>query len=113
MYYKFSGITQKLTGSAPTAAYSPQGLRPSVPAESPTMIFATPTKLVSEAGATVEYMGASKINELQKLFQVGNKYFKTIKAHSETGLNDHKWNGAHEHSSSIRISVHKVDRLPT
>lgn len=47
-----------------------QGLRPCVPAESPTMIFATPTKLVSEAGATVEYMGASKINELQKLFQV-------------------------------------------
>ncbi|XP_035469486.1 cytochrome c oxidase subunit 7A-related protein, mitochondrial [Scophthalmus maximus] len=84
MYYKFSGITQKLTGSAPTAAYSPQGLRPSVPAESPTMIFATPTKLVSEAGATVEYMGASKINELQKLFQAPDG----VPVHLKRGLPD-------------------------
>ncbi|KAA8581396.1 hypothetical protein FQN60_002977 [Etheostoma spectabile] len=63
MYYKFSGFTQKLTGSAPTAAYSPQGLRPSVPAESPAMIFATPTKVVSEAGSMVEYMGANKTSD--------------------------------------------------
>ncbi|AWP17921.1 Potassium voltage-gated channel subfamily G member 3 [Scophthalmus maximus] len=84
MYYKFSGITQKLTGSAPTAAYSPQGLRPCVPAESPTMIFATPTKLVSEAGATVEYMGASKINELQKLFQAPDG----VPVHLKRGLPD-------------------------
>ncbi|KAM8729974.1 cytochrome c oxidase subunit 7A2-like, mitochondrial [Acanthopagrus schlegelii] len=69
MYYKFSGITQKLTGSAPTAAYNPQGLRPVVPAESPTMIFASPTKVVSEAGSTAEYLGANRVPDLQKLFQ--------------------------------------------
>ncbi|XP_071319269.1 cytochrome c oxidase subunit 7A-related protein, mitochondrial [Trachinotus anak] len=69
MYYKFSGFTQKLTGSAPTAAYSPQGLRPGVPAESPTMIFATPTKVVSEGAATVEYMGANRVQEFQRIFQ--------------------------------------------
>lgn len=34
------------------------------------MIFATPTKVVSEAGATAEYMGANKVPDLQKLFQV-------------------------------------------
>lgn len=49
-----------------------QGLRAGVPAESPTMIFATPTKVVSEAGSTVEYMGANKVPDLQRLFQVIN-----------------------------------------
>ncbi|KAM3592739.1 uncharacterized protein V6R79_024190 [Siganus canaliculatus] len=72
MYYKFSGITQKLTGSAPTTAYSPQGLRPGVPAETPTMIFATPTKMASEAGATVEYLGANKVPDFQRLFQTSD-----------------------------------------
>ncbi len=47
-----------------------QGLRPGVPAESPTMVFATPTKVVSEAGSTVEYLGANRVPDLQKLFQV-------------------------------------------
>uniref|UniRef100_A0A3B4UQN1 Cytochrome c oxidase subunit 7A2-like, mitochondrial n=1 Tax=Seriola dumerili TaxID=41447 RepID=A0A3B4UQN1_SERDU len=78
MYYKFSGFTQKLTGSGPTAAYSPQGLRPGVPAESPSMIFATPTKVVSEAGATVEYMGANKVQEFQRIFQAYLKILCTI-----------------------------------
>ncbi|XP_074475825.1 cytochrome c oxidase subunit 7A2-like, mitochondrial [Sebastes fasciatus] len=72
MYYKFSGFTQKLTGSGPAAAYSPQGLKPSVPAEAPTMIFATPTKVVSEAGSTVEYMGANRVPDLQRLFQTSD-----------------------------------------
>ncbi|XP_042252227.1 cytochrome c oxidase subunit 7A-related protein, mitochondrial [Thunnus albacares] len=72
MYYKFSGFTQKLTGSSSTTAYSPQGLRPSVPVETPAMVFATPTKVVSEAGATVEYMGANKVPEFQKLFQTSD-----------------------------------------
>ncbi|XP_069015910.1 cytochrome c oxidase subunit 7A-related protein, mitochondrial [Embiotoca jacksoni] len=72
MYYKFSGLTQKLTGSAPAAAYSPQGLKPGLPAESPTMIFATPTKLVSEGVGTVEYMGANRVPDLQKLFQTAD-----------------------------------------
>ncbi|XP_014325195.1 cytochrome c oxidase subunit 7A-related protein, mitochondrial [Xiphophorus maculatus] len=72
MYYKFSGFTQKLTGAAPTAAYNPQGLKLSLPAESPTMIFATPTKLVSEAGSTVEYLGTNKVPDLQKFFQTSD-----------------------------------------
>ncbi|CAI5658561.1 cytochrome c oxidase subunit 7A2-like, mitochondrial [Oreochromis niloticus] len=72
MYYKFSGFTQKLTGSAPATAYNPQGLRSGLPAESPTMIFATPTKVVSEAGATAEYMGANKVPDLQKVFQTSD-----------------------------------------
>ncbi|XP_041830843.1 cytochrome c oxidase subunit 7A-related protein, mitochondrial [Melanotaenia boesemani] len=72
MYYKFSGITQKLTGSAPTTAYSPQGLKQSLPAESPTMIFATPTKVVAEAGAMVEYMGTNRVPDFQRLFQTSD-----------------------------------------
>lgn len=47
-----------------------QGLRVGVPAESPTMTFATPTKVVSEAGAMVEYMGSNRVPDLQRLFQV-------------------------------------------
>ncbi|TKS89792.1 Cytochrome c oxidase subunit 7A-related protein, mitochondrial [Collichthys lucidus] len=72
MYYKFSGFTQKLTGSAPAAAYSPQGLRPGVPAEAPAMIFASPTKLASEAGTVVEYMGANRVPDLQRIFQTSD-----------------------------------------
>lgn len=72
MNYKFSGFTQKLTGSATPAAHSPQGLKPGLPAESPTMIFATPTKVVSEGAATVEYLGANKVPDLQKIFQTSD-----------------------------------------
>ncbi|TNN26412.1 Cytochrome c oxidase subunit 7A-related protein, mitochondrial [Liparis tanakae] len=74
MYYKFSGVTQKLTGSGPAAAYSPQGLRSGVPAEGPAMVFASPTKMASQAGSTVEYMGANRVPELQRLFQVRTIY---------------------------------------
>ncbi|XP_059181384.1 cytochrome c oxidase subunit 7A-related protein, mitochondrial isoform X1 [Centropristis striata] len=84
MYYKFSGVTQKLTGSAPTAAYSPQGLRPNVPAEAPTMIFGTPTKVVSEAGSTVEYMGTNRVPDFQRLFQTSDG----IPIHLKRGLSD-------------------------
>ncbi|XP_044034595.1 cytochrome c oxidase subunit 7A-related protein, mitochondrial isoform X2 [Siniperca chuatsi] len=84
MYYKFSGFTQKLTGSAPTPAYSPQGLRPGVPAESPAMVFATPTKMVSEAGATVEYMGANRVPDLQRIFQTSDG----IPIHLKRGVPD-------------------------
>ncbi|XP_051928219.1 cytochrome c oxidase subunit 7A-related protein, mitochondrial isoform X2 [Hippocampus zosterae] len=69
MYYKFSGITQKLAGSSSSTAYAPQGLRPVVPTESSTMIFATPTKVVSEAGPVVEYLGANKVPDFQRIFQ--------------------------------------------
>ncbi|KAM3859417.1 cytochrome c oxidase subunit 7A2-like, mitochondrial [Diretmus argenteus] len=84
MYYKFSGVTQKLTGSAHLAAYTPQGLRPGVPAEPPTMIFATPTKVVSEAGSTVEYMGANRVPSFQKIFQAQDG----IPVHLKRGLSD-------------------------
>ncbi|KAK7919152.1 hypothetical protein WMY93_010436 [Mugilogobius chulae] len=69
MYYKFSGFTQKLTGAAPATAYSPQGLKPGLAAEPPTMIFATPTKVVSESGAVVEYLGGNKVPDMQRIFQ--------------------------------------------
>lgn len=46
-----------------------QGLRPGVPAESPAMMFAAPTKMISEAGA-VEYLGANRVPDLQRLYQV-------------------------------------------
>ncbi|XP_072229728.1 cytochrome c oxidase subunit 7A-related protein, mitochondrial [Leuresthes tenuis] len=84
MYYKFSGFTQKLTGSVPTAALGPQGLKQGLPAESPTMIFATPTKVVSEAGATVEYMGANRVPDLQRLFQTSDG----IPIHLKRGVPD-------------------------
>ncbi|XP_073337989.1 cytochrome c oxidase subunit 7A2-like, mitochondrial [Pagrus major] len=71
MYYKLSGVTQRLTG-APAAAYNPQGLRPVVPPASPPMIFASPTKLVSEAGSQVEYLGANRVPDLQKAFQTAD-----------------------------------------
>ncbi|CAL8303274.1 unnamed protein product [Lota lota] len=72
MYYKFSGFTQKLTGSGLASVYSPQGLRPGVPAEAPAMVFATPTKLVSGAGTALEYMGANQVPDLQRLFQIAD-----------------------------------------
>ncbi|XP_029383780.1 cytochrome c oxidase subunit 7A2-like, mitochondrial [Echeneis naucrates] len=84
MYYKFSGFTQKLTGSAPMAAYCPQGLRPGVPAESPTMIFGTPTKVVSEASPTVEYMGANRVQEFQRIFQASD----SVPVHLKRGVPD-------------------------
>lgn len=47
-----------------------QGLRPGVPTEAPPMVFASPTKVVSEAGPTVEYLGTNKVPDLQRIFQV-------------------------------------------
>ncbi|XP_069624692.1 cytochrome c oxidase subunit 7A-related protein, mitochondrial [Ranitomeya imitator] len=67
MYYKFNGFTQKLVGSVPAEAYSPQGLRPFTYPEAPAPIFASPTKFPSEAGS--EYRGKNRVPELQKLFQ--------------------------------------------
>ncbi|KAA0717670.1 Cytochrome c oxidase subunit 7A-related protein, mitochondrial COX7a-related protein [Triplophysa tibetana] len=69
MYYKVSGVTGKLTGASAASAYSPQGLKPVVPSQSPPMIFALPTKVVSEAGPAVHYMGINKVPDLQKIFQ--------------------------------------------
>ncbi|XP_044070729.1 uncharacterized protein LOC122884638 isoform X2 [Siniperca chuatsi] len=45
------------------------GLRPGVPPVSPPIIFASPTKLASETGSQVEYLGANRVPELQKVFQ--------------------------------------------
>ncbi|XP_071335906.1 cytochrome c oxidase subunit 7A2-like, mitochondrial [Trachinotus anak] len=83
MYYKLNGVTQRLTG-APAAAYTPQGLRPSVPPVSPPVIFASPTKLVSEAGGQVEYMGPNRVQEMQKLFQKADG----VPVHLKRGLID-------------------------
>ncbi|XP_051910785.1 cytochrome c oxidase subunit 7A-related protein, mitochondrial-like isoform X3 [Hippocampus zosterae] len=68
MYYKFNSITQRLTG-ATANAYTPQGLRPAVPPVSPPVIFASPTKLATEAGSQVQYLGVNKVPDLQRLFQ--------------------------------------------
>ncbi|XP_062319831.1 cytochrome c oxidase subunit 7A-related protein, mitochondrial-like [Osmerus eperlanus] len=83
MYYKISGVTQKLVGAAPTA-YAPQGLKLTVPTEAPPLIFATPTKVVSEAASTVEYMGINKVPDMQKLFQRSDG----IPVHLKRGLMD-------------------------
>ncbi|KAM4607783.1 cytochrome c oxidase subunit 7A2-like, mitochondrial [Polymixia lowei] len=83
MYYKLNGITQRLTGAAPTA-YLPQGLKPGVPMDAPPIIFASPTKIVSEAGGQVEYMGANKVPALQSLFQKSDG----IPVHLKRGLMD-------------------------
>nr|XP_046258458.1 cytochrome c oxidase subunit 7A-related protein, mitochondrial-like isoform X2 [Scatophagus argus] len=68
MYYRLNGVTQRLTG-APVAAYSPQGLRPGVPPVSPPIMFASPNKLASEARSQSEYLGVSRVPDLQKVFQ--------------------------------------------
>uniref|UniRef100_A0A8C7ELJ9 Cytochrome c oxidase subunit 7A-related protein, mitochondrial n=1 Tax=Neovison vison TaxID=452646 RepID=A0A8C7ELJ9_NEOVI len=65
MCYKFSGFTQKLTGTWASDAYSPQGLRPLVSTEAPPIIFATPTKLSSDF-PVYYYAGKNKVPELQK-----------------------------------------------
>ncbi|KAK6329408.1 cytochrome c oxidase subunit 7A-related protein, mitochondrial [Coregonus clupeaformis] len=83
-YYKFSGFSQRLTGSAPATAYSPQGLRPGLPAEPPTMTFATPTKMVSESGAMMEYLGVNKVPDFQRLFQTSDG----IPVHLKRGVPD-------------------------
>uniref|UniRef100_A0A8C2EU31 Cytochrome c oxidase subunit 7A2 like n=1 Tax=Cyprinus carpio TaxID=7962 RepID=A0A8C2EU31_CYPCA len=75
MYYKVSGVTGKLTGATAASAYSPQGLKPTVPSQAPPMIFAVPTKVVSETGSVAHYMGINKVPELQKIFQV---FFKGL-----------------------------------
>uniref|UniRef100_A0AAZ3Q6N5 Uncharacterized protein n=1 Tax=Oncorhynchus tshawytscha TaxID=74940 RepID=A0AAZ3Q6N5_ONCTS len=83
-YYKFSGFSQRLTGSAPATAYSPQGLRSGLPAEPPTMTFATPTKMVSESGAMVEYLGVNKVPYFQRLFQTSDG----VPVHLKRGVPD-------------------------
>ncbi|XP_072491862.1 cytochrome c oxidase subunit 7A2-like, mitochondrial [Notamacropus eugenii] len=83
MYYKFSGFTQKLTGSWASAAYSPQGLKPVASSEAPPIIFATPTKFASEA-APYDYAGKNKVPELQKFFQKSDG----LPVHLKHGLPD-------------------------
>uniref|UniRef100_A0A4W5PV13 Cytochrome c oxidase subunit 7A2 like n=1 Tax=Hucho hucho TaxID=62062 RepID=A0A4W5PV13_9TELE len=60
------------------------GLRVTVPKEPPPMIFATPTKYVSEAGNMVEYLGHNKVPALQKLFQKSDG----VPVHLKGGLMD-------------------------
>lgn len=47
-----------------------KGLKPMVPAQAPQMVFASPTKVVSETGSLAHYMGVNNVHELQKIFQV-------------------------------------------
>uniref|UniRef100_A0A9J8A3Q9 Cytochrome c oxidase subunit 7A2 like n=2 Tax=Cyprinus carpio TaxID=7962 RepID=A0A9J8A3Q9_CYPCA len=61
-----------------------QGLRSNIPSESPTIIFATPTKLVSESSAAVEYMGGNKVPDLQRIFQASDE----IPVHLKRGVPD-------------------------
>ncbi|NP_001089916.1 cytochrome c oxidase subunit VIIa polypeptide 2 like L homeolog [Xenopus laevis] len=82
MYYKFSGLTQKLVGAVPTEAYNPQGLRPTF-TEAPVTIFATPTKLATESAAT-SYLGDNRVPDLQKLFQKSDG----LPVHLKRGLPD-------------------------
>ncbi|KAI7796769.1 cytochrome c oxidase subunit 7A-related protein, mitochondrial [Triplophysa rosa] len=84
MYYTFSGFTQRLTGAASSSAYSPQGLRTNIPSESTTIIFATPTRVVSQSGPVVEYMGANKVPDLQRIFQASDE----IPVHLKRGVPD-------------------------
>ncbi|KAM4591785.1 cytochrome c oxidase subunit 7A2-like, mitochondrial [Odontesthes bonariensis] len=83
MYYRLNGVTQRLTGASATA-YSPQGLRPAAAPQSPPVIFATPTKVVSEAGSQVEYLGANKVPAMQKFFQISDG----VPVHLKKGLMD-------------------------
>ncbi|TRY91241.1 hypothetical protein DNTS_000555 [Danionella cerebrum] len=85
MYYKFSGFTQRLTGASSPSAYRPQALRPNVPAESPAMIFFSPTKLVTESKDPGEcFMITNRVPELQKLFQAADD----VPVHLKRGLPD-------------------------
>ncbi|CAL8367835.1 cytochrome c oxidase subunit 7A-related protein, mitochondrial [Gadus morhua] len=83
MYYRLNGVTQRLTG-APTSAYVPQGLKPGLPAEPSPLIFASPTKLVSEAASQAEYLGANRVPALQKMFQKADG----IPVHLKRGVMD-------------------------
>ncbi|KAM9726721.1 LOW QUALITY PROTEIN: cytochrome c oxidase subunit 7A2-like, mitochondrial [Menidia menidia] len=83
MYYRLNGVTQRLSGAS-AAAYSPQGLRPAAPPESRPVIFATPTKVVSEAGGQAEFLGANRVPALQKLFQAADG----LPVHLKGGLVD-------------------------
>uniref|UniRef100_A0A4X2KHH6 Cytochrome c oxidase subunit 7A2-like, mitochondrial n=1 Tax=Vombatus ursinus TaxID=29139 RepID=A0A4X2KHH6_VOMUR len=83
MYYKFSGFTQKLTGSWASAAYSPQVLKPVTSSEASPLMFATPTKFASET-APYDYAGKNKVPELQKFFQKSDG----LPVHLKHGLPD-------------------------
>ncbi|XP_060687391.1 cytochrome c oxidase subunit 7A-related protein, mitochondrial [Hemiscyllium ocellatum] len=70
MFYKFNGFTQRLSGGAGPVAYCPQGLKPLVSTETPTMIFATPTKPISELeGGGMHFLGRNKVPDFQQMFQ--------------------------------------------
>uniref|UniRef100_A0A8C3GUE1 Cytochrome c oxidase subunit 7A2-like, mitochondrial n=1 Tax=Corvus moneduloides TaxID=1196302 RepID=A0A8C3GUE1_CORMO len=68
MYYKFSGFAQRLVGATAAAAYTPQGLKPLVPTESPALIFGT-SKPPSDLPAAESFLGKNKVPDLQKVFQ--------------------------------------------
>ncbi|XP_005988400.1 cytochrome c oxidase subunit 7A-related protein, mitochondrial [Latimeria chalumnae] len=70
MYYKFSGVTQRLAGCSPLTAYRPQGLAPGTPADPPPLIFATPVRQSLETSHDPpNYMGTNRVPSLQRVFQ--------------------------------------------
>ncbi|XP_029376837.1 cytochrome c oxidase subunit 7A-related protein, mitochondrial-like [Echeneis naucrates] len=83
MYYRLNGVTQRLTG-APATAYNPQGLRPNVPPVSTPVIFAAPTKVASQTVGQVEYLGANRVQDMQKIFQKADG----VPVHLKRGLID-------------------------
>ncbi|KAG2467110.1 COX7R oxidase, partial [Polypterus senegalus] len=60
------------------------GLRPVAPSEAPKLIFATPTKIASEAGMAEHYLGVNRVPDLQKLFQKSDG----IPVHLKRGVPD-------------------------
>ncbi|XP_062346350.1 cytochrome c oxidase subunit 7A-related protein, mitochondrial isoform X1 [Cinclus cinclus] len=68
MYYKFSGFAQRLVGATAAAAYTPQGLKPIAPTESPDPIFGT-SKPAPGLPASDPFLGTNKVPDLQKIFQ--------------------------------------------
>uniref|UniRef100_A0A8P4JXN4 COX7R oxidase n=1 Tax=Dicentrarchus labrax TaxID=13489 RepID=A0A8P4JXN4_DICLA len=72
-----------LTGTRTRDHISP-GLRPGVPSVRPPPVFVSPTKLASEAGSQVEYLGANRVPDLQKVFQRSDG----VPVHLKRGLID-------------------------
>uniref|UniRef100_A0A8C4EEX6 Uncharacterized protein n=1 Tax=Dicentrarchus labrax TaxID=13489 RepID=A0A8C4EEX6_DICLA len=83
--FKILLLTYKaLHGQAPSYLKELIGLRPGVPSVRPPPVFVSPTKLASEAGSQVEYLGANRVPDLQKVFQRSDG----VPVHLKRGLID-------------------------
>ncbi|XP_043551635.1 cytochrome c oxidase subunit 7A-related protein, mitochondrial isoform X2 [Chiloscyllium plagiosum] len=60
----------RLTGKETSDSFIIKGLKPLVSTETPTMIFATPTKPISELeGGGMHLLGRNKVPDFQQMFQ--------------------------------------------